>query len=137
MKIPRRVRLRSGFLMLEVVLALAIFGAAATAFTVAMNRMAAAADLAQNELRITRILESALDENLSIPTLQEGTTTTPVGTTGIEITTKIELMKDLENQDGQALQELYRVAVTARWFHNSEWQERSAETWRYARLYQP
>jgi hypothetical protein len=137
MKIRRRTRFRSGFLMLEVVLALAIFGAAATAFTVAMNRMAAAADLAQNELRITRILESALDENLSIPTLQEGTTTTPVGKTGIEIITKIELMQDLENQDGQVLQELYRVTVTARWFHDNEWKERAAETWRYARLYQP
>ena len=123
--------------MLEVVLALAIFGTAATAFAVAIHRMAAAADLAQNELRITRILESALDENLSIPTLQEGTTTTPVGNTGIEIITKIELMQDLENQDGQALQELYRVTVTARWFYNNEWQERVAETWRYARLYQP
>lgn len=137
MKTRRRARFRPGFLMLEVVLALAIFGAAATAFAVAIHRMSAAADLAQNELRITRILESALDENLSIPTLQEGTTTTPVGNTGIEIITKIELMQDLENQDGQALQELYRVTVTARWFYNNEWQERAAETWRYARLYQP
>lgn len=137
MKTRRRTRFRTGFLMLEVVLALAIFGTAATAFAVAIHRMAAAAELAQNELRITRILESALDENLSIPTLQEGTTTTPVGNTGIEIITKIELMKDLENQDGQALQELYRVTVTARWFYNNEWQERAAETWRYARLYQP
>ena len=137
MKTRRRTRSRTGFLMLEVVLALAIFGTAATAFAVAIHRMAAAADLAQNELRITRILESALDENLSIPTLQEGTTTTPVGNTGIEIITKIELMQDLENQDGQALQELYRVTVTARWFYNNEWQERVAETWRYARLYQP
>jgi len=137
MKTRRRTRSRTGFLMLEVVLALAIFGTAATAFAVAIHRMAAAAELAQNELRITRILESALDENLSIPTLQEGTTTTPVGNTGIEIITKIELMQDLENQDGQALQELYRVTVTARWFYNNEWQERVAETWRYARLYQP
>ena len=137
MKTRRRARSRSGFLMLEVVLALGIFGAAAVAFTVAIHRMAAAADLAQNELRTTRILESALDENLSIPTLQEGTTTTPVGNTGIDIITKIELMQDLQNQDGQALQELYRVTVTARWFYNNEWQERTAETWRYARLYQP
>jgi hypothetical protein len=137
MNTPRPIRFRQGFLMLEVILALAIFGAAATAFTVAMNRMAAAADLAQNELRITRILETALDENVSIPTLQEGTTTVPVGNTGIEIITKIELIQDLENQDGQVLQELYRVTVIARWFHNNEWKERAAETWRYARLYQP
>jgi type II secretory pathway pseudopilin PulG len=137
MNTPRRVRFHSGFLMLEVVLAIAIFGVAATAFSVAIHRMASAADLAQNELRITRILESALDENLSIPTLQEGTTTTPVGNTGIEIITKIELIQDLENQDGQVLQELYRVTVIARWFHNNEWKERAAETWRYARLYQP
>jgi type II secretory pathway pseudopilin PulG len=137
MKFSSRPNHRRGFLMLEVVLALAIFGAAATSFAVAIHRMAAAADLAQTELRITRVLESALDENVSIPTLQEGTTTTAVGNTGMEMITKVELMQDLENEDGQLLQELYRITVTARWFHNNEWKERSAETWRYARLYQP
>ena len=134
----RASRGRRGFLLLEVILALAIFGIAATAFAVAFHRMSQAADLAQNEMRITRILESSLNEALSIPTMEEGTTTLILAERDTEIETKIEMMKDeLENEDGQLLQEMYRITVTARWFQDGYQKERSAETWRYGRLYQP
>ena len=63
---------KRGFLLLEMVLALAVFGIAATGFAVALHRMADVAALAQSELRITRILDSALDETLSLPVLEEG-----------------------------------------------------------------
>lgn len=127
---------RRGFLLLEMVLALAVFGIAATGFAVALHRMAAAAALAQSEMRITRILDSALDETLSLPVLEEGTTNSSVGETGIELDTTIELLDELENEDGQILQEMYRIEVKARWFENGQEQERSVETWRYGRMYQ-
>ena len=126
-----------GFLLLEVVLALAVFSAAATGFAVAMNAMAKAALFAQSELHITRILDSALDETLSLPVLEEGTTTSPVAKTGIEMATTITILDSLENQDGNLLQEMYLITVTARWYESGEWLERSAETWRYGRMYQP
>jgi len=126
-----------GVLLLEVVLALAVFGIAATGFAVALNRMGDAAELAQRELRITRILDSALDETLSLPALEEGVTNTVVEETGVELDTKIELLEEMENQDGQLLQEMYRIEVKAVWFENGEWQERAVETWRYGRMYQP
>ena len=126
-----------GFLLLEVVLALAVFSAAATGFAVAMKQMAKAALFAQSELHITRILDSALDETLSLPQLEEGTTSTPIGKSGITMTTTITLLNNLENQDGAALQEMYLITVTARWYESGEWLERSAETWRYGRMYQP
>ena len=126
-----------GFLLLEVILALAVFSAAATGFAVAMHRMAAAAALAQNELRITRILDSALDETLSLPQLEEGSTSNHVGKSGIEMTTAITLLNNLENQDGALLQEMYLITVTARWYETGGWKERAAETWRYGRMYQP
>jgi len=128
---------RRGFLLLEMVLALAVFGMAATGFVVALHRMSAAASLAQSELRITRILDSALDETLSLPLLEEGQTNTTVGDTGIELDTTIELIEDLENEEGEILQEMYRIEIRARWFANSQWQERIVETWRYGRMYQP
>jgi prepilin-type N-terminal cleavage/methylation domain-containing protein len=128
---------RRGFLLLEMVLALAVFGIAATGFVVALNRMANLATLAQSDLRITRILDSALDETLSLPTLEEGVTNSTVAGTGIELDTTIELLDKLENQDGQILQEMYRIEIIARWFENSAWQERIVETWRYGRMYQP
>ncbi len=129
--------IRRGFLLLEMVLALAVFGIAATGFVVALHRMSTLATLAQNELRITRILDSALDETLSLPTLEEGTTNSTVAETGIELDTTIKLLEEMENQDGQFLQEMYRIEVRARWFENSQWQERAVETWRYGRMYQP
>ncbi len=137
MKHSRHPARRRGFLLLEVILALAVFSAAAVGFTVALHQMAKAATVAQSELRITRILDSALDETLSIPVLEEGTVTNPVGNTDIEMATTIKILDQLENQDGQPLQEMFLITVTARWFENGEWIERSAETWRYGRMYQP
>ena len=102
---------KRGFLLLEMILALAVFGIAATGFAVALHRMAAVAGLAQRELRITRILESALDETLSLPVLEIGTTNTSVGETGIELDTTVELIEDLQNEDGQPLQEMYLIKV--------------------------
>ncbi len=131
-QLPRR-----GFLLLEMVLALMVFGMAATGFVVALHRMSAAASFAQSELRLTRILDSALDEILSLPVLEEGETNTTVGETGIELDTTIALIEDLENEEGEILQEMYRIEIRARWYANGQWQERTVETLRYGRMYQP
>jgi prepilin-type N-terminal cleavage/methylation domain-containing protein len=128
---------RQGFLLLEVVLALAIFSIAATGLVVALNRTASVAFNSQSELKITRMLDSALDETVSIPVLEENESSYTVPGTNIELTTTIELIEDLENEDGQILQEMYRIQIMARWFANGEWQERAVETWRYGRMYQP
>ncbi|MFT3991284.1 MAG: hypothetical protein QM680_07725 [Luteolibacter sp.] len=128
---------KNGFLLLEVVLALAVFGMAATGFAVALNRMAKAADLAKQELRLTRLLDSTLDETLSLPAMTIGVTTRTDFDSGIELITKIEELEDLTNEDGQTLQEMYAITVTAHWFQDGVEQERSVETWRYGRMYQP
>jgi hypothetical protein len=126
-----------GFLLLEMVLALAVFGMAATGFVVALHRMSAAASLSQSELRITRILDSALDETLSLPALEEGVTSYVLENPEIELITEISLLEEIQNQDGEMLQEMFRIEVKARWFENTEWRERMVETWRYGRMYQP
>ncbi len=130
-----------GFLMMEVVLALGIFAIAATGFAVAIARTSDAAQLSQRRMQIDRILESALDEALSLPVLEEGVETVSlqetIGDEAVEIDTKIEILDEMENMDGQLLQQMYRIEVTAHWFESGEWQEEMAETWRYGRLYQP
>jgi len=128
---------RRGFLLFEMILALAVFSIAATAFAVALKRMANVASLAQSELRITRILDSALDEALAIPVLEEGVNTTEVGETGIELETTVKLLEELENEEGQLLQEMYSITVMAKWFENGAWNDRTVDTWRYGRMYQP
>ena len=130
-------RPKRGFLLLEMILALAVFGIAATGFAVALRRMSSAAELAQSELRITRILDSALDETLSLPVLEEGETNSTVGATGIELDTTIKLLDKLENQDGQLLQQMYSISITAKWFESGEWHDRTVDTWRYGSMYQP
>lgn len=99
--------------------------------------MADAASLAQTELRINRILESALTEQFSFPTLEEGVTQIPVEGTDIELDVIIVPLEEMMNQDGEFLQEMYHITVTANWYQNGEWQSRSAETWRYNLMYQP
>ena len=122
---------------MEMILALSVFGITTTGFVVALHRMGTVARLAQSEMRITRILDSALDETLSLPTLEEGVTSTTVPGAGVELATTIELLDKMENQDGQILQQMYRIEIKARWFENSVWQERIVETWRYGPMYQP
>ena len=127
----------NGFLLLEMVLALAIFGMAATGFAVALNQMAKASDLAQRELRLTRILDSALAEAMSRPSLTESDDIRTLAEGNIEIRSQISPLENLTNQDGQQLQEMFSIKVTASWYDAGEWKNRSVETWRYGRLYQP
>jgi type II secretory pathway pseudopilin PulG len=128
---------RNGFLLLEVVLALTVFAIACTGLTVAFHRMADAARLAQSELRITRILDSALTEQFTFPNIEEGITQIPVEGTDIELDVVIEPIEDLESEEGELLQNMFHITVTANWFENGAWQSRSAETWRYNLVYQP
>ncbi|MDB6077741.1 MAG: hypothetical protein JWO82_1488 [Akkermansiaceae bacterium] len=129
-----------GFLLLEVILALMIFGIAATSFAVALQRTSDLAMVSQRGQKITRLLESALTEALSMPTMEEKTSTVTVdemSEVGLEIDTEVKLIPDMENQDGQLLQDMYLITVSAHWLENGEWQQQQASTWRYARLYQP
>lgn len=127
---------RRGFLLLEVILALAVFSMAATGFVVALQRMSKVASAAHAELRVTRILDGAMNELLSLPVLEVGESRYAVEGTEVEILTAIEMVEDLENQDGAKLDEIYRLRITARWFENGAWQDRNIETWRYGRMYQ-
>jgi prepilin-type N-terminal cleavage/methylation domain-containing protein len=127
---------KRGFLLLEMILALTVFGIAATGFAVALRKMAQAASMAQDELRITRILDSALDEVVSLPTLEEGKTNASVGETGIELNTTIKLIEDLKEEEGQLLNEMYLITIEARWYENGQWKDRVVSTWRNGRMYQ-
>jgi type II secretory pathway pseudopilin PulG len=141
MKITRRPnRQPRGFLLLEVLLAIGVLSIAVTGFVIALHRTSDLASATQRQLRITRLLESALMEAMSLPVLEEGTTSETVAemaNEGMEIETTVEPMEEIENEEGQLLQEMYRIEVVARWFENGVPQEEMAETWRYSRLYQP
>ena len=125
-----------GFLLMEMVLALAVFSMAATGFVVALHRMSEAASVAQTEMRITRVLESALDETMSLPVLEPGESAYDLGDTGIQIRALIEPLEDLETEEGTPLQEMYRIVITAEWYEDGQRKQREVETWRYGLMYQ-
>lgn len=133
-------RKRKGFLMMEVVLAIGIFAIAATSFAVAIYRISDTANSAQRQMKITRVLQSALNEYVSIPRIEEMSESVILDEliSGAEVTveTEIVLMPEMENQDGELLQDMYHIEVRARWFEEGDWQEEIAETWRYGQLYQ-
>lgn len=131
-----RVRSRQGYLLLEMVLALSIFAMVSTGFVVALQRMSSAATQARDELKVTRILETAMNEILSLPVMEEGEMTDVAGDGKYDILAVIEPIEDLQNEEGMDLNEMFRIRISARWYENGEWQERDIETWRYARLYQ-
>jgi hypothetical protein len=127
-----------GYLLLEVVLAMGIFALAATGYTVALQKAADASDMAAREMQITRILQSALDEAISVPVLEEGEMPPQkLEERDIEIVTIYEKMEEMENLDGQLLQDMWRITVTAYFMQDDTEMSRSAVTWRYGRLYQP
>lgn len=128
---------KNGFLLLEVVLALGIFAIACTGLSVAFSRMAESASLAQSELQLTRILDSALQEQMSFPVIEEGTTQISVEGTDIELDVVVEPLEEIANQDGEILQQMFRIEIIAKWYDGKQWQTRSAETWRYNPMYQP
>ncbi len=126
-----------GYLLLEMVLALGIFALVTTGFVVALQRMASASTQARDELKITRILETALNETLSLPVLEEGEMTDVAGDGKYDILAVIAPIEDLQNEEGLDLNDLFSIRITARWYENGDLHEREVETWRYARLYQP
>ena len=132
-----RRRTRKGYLLLEVVLAMAVFSLAATGFTLALQKAADASDMAAREMQITRILSSALDEALAVPVLEEGEAVMELEERQVDIQTVYKRIEEMENQDGQLLQDMWRITVTAFYVQDGAEIKRSAVTWRYGRLYQP
>lgn len=138
LKVPKTSsRKQHGFMLMEVVIALSVFAIACTGLVVALHQMADTASNAQRELKITRILDSALAEQLSFPTLQEGTTQIPIEGTDIELDVVVKPIEDLKTKDDQILQEMYHIHITANWYFDGKWHSRTAETWRYNMMYQP
>jgi type II secretory pathway pseudopilin PulG len=130
-----------GFLLLEVLLAMGVFAIAVTGFVIALQRTGDLAAATQRQLRVTRILESALTKAMSMPVLEESKESEDVAemsNEAMQIETIVEPMEEkFQNEDGQFLQEMFRIQVVAHWFENGMPQEEMAETWRYSRLYQP
>jgi len=88
--------------------------------------MATVAGLAQSEMRITRILDSALDETLSLPTLEEAPPIPPCPAPASKSTPPSNCSIKWKPGRSDPAADV-RIEVKARWFENSTWQERIVE----------
>lgn len=137
MKLIRSSRPRQGFMLMESILALSLFAVVGVALITALSEIGRLAYDARREGRLARILDSELRAAMMVPILEEGETVTSLDEFKLELTTTVEPMLEMENQDGVALQQMFRIEVQASWYENNEWNELLVESWRYARLYQP
>lgn len=126
---------RRGFMLFESILALLLFSMVGVALVSALNQIGDSAYTIRREGRLARLLDSELRAAMSYPILEEGETVKELEEFNATIRTIIEPLPEIENQDGQLLQQMYRIEVQATWYENNETQEMFVETWRYAPLY--
>ena len=121
-------------MLLEVMLALAIFALIATSFTRALSMMSRTSSYTREELVITQILDTALNEALYRPSLEEGTSEIYVEERDVNIETLVTPL-ELETSEGNLLPQMWEVRIIARYEQGGVEEERSVRGWRYLRLY--
>ena len=127
---------RGAWLLLEVVLAMALFSAVVVAFVVALNQTSELSLVAQQNSQIIRLMEGALMEASTVPTLSENIYDYKIEDLGLDL--KVETKPiELFNQDKVQLEDMWLIRVTASWVENGFFQEEVLETWRYGKMYQP
>lgn len=131
----------AGFTLLEAMLAVFIFGMAAVALMEAINASGRASLDARQKKNVQARLDNLLLEATRDPMWQENTRSF--------VTTEREIKDgpwtfiihreplELKNQEGQPLQGLYLVRVTATWVEAGREQSLAGETWTYPPLFQP
>ena len=133
--IPHPTR-RTGFTILEVLMALALFGTMMVGLTNALNMIVLSAVRSGEEVRMIRNLETLLTEASKAAQFEEGEEYLGQDESGVAYDRVIEELDEMENMDGQILQSMWRIAIVASYERNGEIVERVAETFRYEPLYQ-
>jgi prepilin-type N-terminal cleavage/methylation domain-containing protein len=132
----RASRSRSGFTILEVLMALALFGMMMVGLTRALHMIALSATRSGEEVRMIRNLETLLTEASKAAQFEEGEVGLGTDEAGVHYDRVIEELTEMENMDGQILANMWRIAIVASYERNGEIIERVAETFRYEPLYQ-
>jgi type II secretory pathway pseudopilin PulG len=135
----------TGFILLECLMAVAIFGGAALALMKVFTITGTVANESQLDLRMMALLQSELTYHSRMPNIRELQPSDPVGHTapdedGVWTETTITEIKDgkpfeLKNEDNQELQQMFHVEVVAYYERDGQKSEMRAETIRYAALY--
>ena len=132
MRMDMKIR---GFVLMEVLMAIALFSLVAVALTKALGQVGNLAVEGRRELHVMNGLQSALMEASKVPNLEEGSYVSEADVMGVSYETTVEEM-ELYNEDGEILNDMWLVRVRAFWVENGEDREDIAEVYRYGPLYQ-
>ncbi|MEY4299994.1 MAG: hypothetical protein RIR25_1230 [Verrucomicrobiota bacterium] len=123
---------RSGFTLLEVLVALAMFVLAVGGLALALDRSFAASNALRRNDETRQQIESLLDQAMVLPidVLQQGRET-EADALGVKYSTSAEPVEDLRNKDDQPLGGIWRVMVKAVWREQGEEQTWKEEFLRY------
>ncbi len=121
-----------GFVLLEVVLALALFGMVATSLTTAINQISIASNSARQESRVLRAMESVLAQVSHQMELKPGASTFPPNSEGVSAEAIVQ-KAELETRGKARMDHMFRIIVNA-WIVDGRQKvmKRQIETYVYA-----
>ena len=128
---------RRGMILMELIMAIAIFGMVALGLMRALSIGAQTAVVGQLELRMLLRLQSTLTEYSKLQRLEEGTFDSDPDELGVITRTEIVKLDKMMNAENQELQDMFHIIVRAEYDNFGTKGEMVADTYRYARLYQP
>ncbi|GEM_PF-882316 len=131
-KYPLRIRRRyTGYILMEVILAVAIFALAGISLVTALNNMASVFVKVRKEEEIRRQLETRMVQTRILPLAPMREKSDP-DNNGVVYEKEVALL-EISNDDKILLPNLYRISVSAFWKEGNVEQAEKAEIY----VYQP
>ena len=109
LRLPRR---EHGFVLLEIIMAIALFSIVAVAMTRALDQIAKTSKAAQREGQVMRVLESVLAEVVHEPELKAGSEHFEVGADGVAADATIQHI-ELLTRNKARLDHMFEIHVKA------------------------
>lgn len=132
---PFSSKKKSGFAIMEAVLAVAVCGVMATGIVVAMQRIANLSFEAKRESALSRIIHNELMFAATKPRIQEGKSTRQVEEWDVEVETIVTPMEGLVTQEGNEIQGILQIVVNAVWWADGDYEKQTVETFRLQDMY--
>ena len=129
--------------MMEVIMALTVFAVVGVSYMSALNEIAEILREMREDAKMGRILQSELMKYATLPEIEEMEESYPLEEKSeLEIRVIIQPLEEvveeqrITTEKGRVMQQMFHVQVIGTWYEDLEEHERTAQTWRYARLYQ-
>ena len=124
-------------------MALTVFAVVGVSYMSALNEIAEILREMREDAKLGRILQSELMKYATLPEIEEMEESYPLEEKSeLEIRVIIQPLEEvveeqrITTEKGRVMQQMFHVQVIGTWYEDLEEHERTAQTWRYARLYQ-